>query len=534
MNLTRGRLAGAVRFAGVALVLAAFVGSLTIAGSTARAEEPAAYQPENQAASNQLECSIRLRQLAMFVHFHARQHDGEIPPDLAATLDTMLEYRKVGDASVAAVIRERYLSPGRGISVPEKAEAAWVNEHSSYAYLGRPGVLLSDVMDWDLAIAYLKLDQGYPTAVTPQNPEGELINVAFLDSSVQALTRAQAMERIAEAEAVYEALRRGTALPDRQQALWDMRKLGEAFNAYMAAHDGVLPPDLGSLLEYVPMHERLETPRQRAALFLSINARKNTHVPEEPTPEWVNRNASYIYLAQGDEPLRPQQMEDPRLLLLHGRLDDELRQTKRGREERVIPALALPGYGELPPRDTVAELAEETRQVVDAIHKGRPLPDYQHARRDLRLIREAVLAYAAANDGRLPPTLGAAVDYLPAAAGEGSSRGRLFLSPAAERSRGEPPEAITPEWIDAHASYIYLGKPGLTTRSIKQPGMPIIVMLHGPLNEPYEVRFAHGPDRVVPYAYLESPIQATGIKWLQEQIDEAQQAIAKLLQQPEK
>jgi hypothetical protein len=513
---------------GTWLVLAGFEAA-ALANSTASAAARGARQPEHQ-VTDQLACSIRLREVAMFVHLHARQHDGAIPPDLAGTLDAMLEYRKEGEPNVAATIREKFLSPGRGVEVPANADADWVNEHSSYAYLGRPGVQLSDVPDWDLAIAYLKFDQGHQVPVSENNPEGEIFNVAFLDSHVESMTRAQAMERIAEAEAVYDAIRRGAPLPGHYQVLWDLQRLSEAFRAFTQAHDGMLPPDLGSLLDYLPAHERLATGKQRGEVFLSAEARKNTFVPEDPSPDWVNRNTSYIYLAAG---VRQEDLEDFRLLLLHGRLDDEVRRVKRGSETRMIPALNLQG-GELQPRDHIAALAEETRQVVRALRTGRPLPDYQHACRDLRLIREAVLAYAAANEGRLPPTLGAAVDYLPAAAGEGSSRGRLFLSPAAERSRGEPPDAITAEWVDAHGSYSYLGRAGLTTRNIKQRGMPVVILLHGPFEEAYEVRFSRGIERVVPYAYLDSPVQATGFKWLKEQIDETQQAIAKLLQGPEK
>lgn len=92
---------------------------------------------------------------------------------------------------------------------------------------------------------------------------------------------------------------------DIQQSMSNLRRVHESIAFYQNAHGGKLPPNLGATLPYGTESWEAPadgapaelTPAEKAAAYLSPGALKRTRVPARPTPEWVNRNTSYVYLA---------------------------------------------------------------------------------------------------------------------------------------------------------------------------------------------------------------------------------------------
>src|SRR5262249_22625477 len=99
--------------------------------------------------------------------------------------------------------------------------------------------------------------------------------------------------------------------------------------------------------------------------------------------------------------------------------------------------------------------------------------------------------------------------------------------PAAER-RLEPPAQLTPEWVNANATYVYLPRQApddkpLTRAAAKGRGDPI--MLHAPLQEVYDIRMfcAGGGCRraVSPMIDLAGELSPGPREWIEKKIEES-------------
>jgi hypothetical protein len=475
-------------------------------------------QPETQDPT--FGCAHRIRQLSMAVAIYAQRNDGHLPPDLAATIDYFGQHDPKA-ADIPGLIRSWYISPGAedSVKVPDDAPADWVNENSSYAYLGRPGVNFKDLPDWgSVAIAHLKLDQPHAVEVSDQNPEGALYTATFLDAHSEILTRAALETVIAQSNQILDAAATGAPFPDQHQVIWNLAEISKAIRAYIAANDGHLPPDLGAVLEHVaPDDKRLKTPADRARIFLTPHVARNIFIPEEPTPEWVTRNTSFVYL--GDAALIHSHIDDQdRLILLHARFDAPIEANQRGTMSKVIPTLDIRGNPDLSKPAWAEHIASESREVLSALKSGRPLPDYHHTLRDLRLLKTAAEAYAKAHEGNLPPDLAATLDYLPAdELPTPAEKANVYFSPRAQRARGDAPEPLDPDWIRAHANYTYLGA-GRTLKWLNYSSERLVI--HAPLDEVYEIRHPGFSRAAVPYASGRGPVWAESPESLEKMIAE--------------
>jgi hypothetical protein len=450
----------------------------------------AAGQPNR---SELMEEHSRARKMAMAFHVYAQEHDDTVAPDFAALLPYL-----AGDLSNATpvqrsqALREAFMS-GRdqGVKVPDNADQAWLSANSSFGYIAGGGLKLSDLGDWgNLAILHLKLDKGIPAERSEMNPEGLVFPVVFVDSHSETLTRAEAERVISESTAMFEALKTGGPLPDSQQAQMDVRAIARAIGAYAKANKGDLPPDLGSTLAFIPADsKRTATAKQRAGLYLSPAARKTTHIPDEPTPEWINERTSYIYL--GGAGIQLGAIEDPgNTIIVHGKLDSPVEfKTRAG----LMPGVAVGtvrGAGGVEEEEYARWIVDVSRRVVLSAKTGAPLPDHINAYRDARIIGQGIASYAKEHKGLLPPDLGAALPYiLPDSPVK--DRVAVFLSPLRERNTVFP-DAVTSEWVVRHSSYTYLGGAGIDLKLAREAGVQIF--FHGPLAEAYEVR--------VPYASI--------------------------------
>ncbi|MFG0283182.1 MAG: hypothetical protein ACF8R7_02070 [Phycisphaerales bacterium JB039] len=447
--------------------------------------------PEAEAAAARMADMMRARELAMAVHMYTQEHEG-LPPDLGSLV------RYFGEASGADIreIAGHFVSTVDQSPPVEGDIRAWVNEHASFGYLGMQGVALEDVSDWDrTVIAHLKLDLGH----APGDGGALMVPVTFLDGHVEILDRDEAARLIEESRQTFVALATGGRLPDARQETWNLRLIGRGVRAYAEAHEGALPPDLGAVLEYIPDARGAMSPQEKARVFLSARAARQTAIPEAPTAEWVRQHGSYEYLGAAGVALGA--LEDPqRTVLTHGRLNDPIEVVARsGEAQRLTPIGTVAGDAANLERDFAGWRIEQSRQIIEFARSGgkTPLPDVQHAMRDLRLLRAAMGQYAALGDGSLPARLSDLYDLIedPHLDLGPQERAAVFLSPRVERLVAIP-EAPEAAWLDERASYVYLGA-GRSLRELGAAGAP--VLLHQPIQEPLVTRTEGGEVAVAPW-----------------------------------
>ncbi|MEX2219757.1 MAG: hypothetical protein WD749_13470 [Phycisphaerales bacterium] len=442
----------------------------------------------------------RLRRVSIAAHSRG---EGKLPPDFASLLDAAAQANP-GDEDPA--LRRQRLEA----------------ELSSFDYLGRAGVSLDDVPEWgSIALMHLKLDRGHPVDPSARNPEGLTFPVAFLDGHVELMTRAEAELAIGFSRAVMEAAATGADYPSSIQRLADLRLISRAMHEYARLHDGGLPPDLGALLEHIPAGSpRTATPARRARVFLSPRTKASTHVPDDAGPEWVNRHASYVYL--GAAGLTLERVEDPqRTVLVHSRLDDpETIERPDGRRSEAFALATAAGGVEAAQRPYMDWVIPASRKVLEFAASRGPLPDFQHAMRDLRVLGVAMKLYAQAHDGELPGALADLFDFIPAdelRPPSESERARIFLTPRAERVSAVPEDGVR-EWVRAHCSYVYLGGPGLRLSMVR--GTTADVLVHAPVDEPHQIMQGEQELRVIPYLMPGPPSPWAGpLPWIGERIE---------------
>jgi hypothetical protein len=233
----------------------------------------------------------------------------------------------------------------------------------------------------------------------------------------------------------------------------------------------------------------------------------------------VNQHASYIYL--GAEGVRLPAIEEPRTtVLIHGKLDDPIPVTKR--DGRIVDSVALAdaaGGASVASRRYAEWVLPQSRKVIEAARTGGPLPDRQLAIRDVRLLGEAMRAYAREHEDHLPPDLGAVFPYVGAGAEPPLSpadKARVYLSPRAERIT-TPPDDADADWALAHCSYGYVGAADLTLSAVRK--QVVVTLLHGPLDETYPVLIGDREHQMIPY-FDAAHVRTCFAEGIQEQIEE--------------
>ncbi len=456
---------------------------------------PVKAQPTPQQAAT-MEDAVRLRKLTMGMLMYMQEHDDRMPADLSSiSLYVAGDLSRASPKDREAAMREAFMTAqDRGVPIPADADGAWLAKNSSYAYLAGSEFKSADLAGWErLAIAHLKFDRGLVIDPAPERPDALLFSVAFLDSHVEIMNRADAEAVVAESAAVFEAFKSGKPLPDSHQVLMDLRVVLDAVKAYSKAHEGMLPPSLGATLEYVPVEpKRRATPAERAKVFLSPRAKATTHVPDEPTAEWVNEKTSWVYL--GAEGVALAALEDPRTtILVHGRFDAPMEFSRLSSKGLGIPVGMASGDSRVEVEEYARWSAGISRSVMDSARTGAALPDHLNAHRDVRLILNAMVAYSKEHDGMLPPDLGATLPYVMKDA-KAKDRAQVFLSPARERA-GAAPDELTSEWVNSNSSYTYLSPGSVNLKLAQEAGAQILV--HGPVAEAYDTMTPGGHEAVV-------------------------------------
>jgi len=452
----------------------------------------AAAQPDRAELMNEL---VRARKLSMALMTYSSEHDDAMPPDLGSLSPYLTgDLSKASSQERVKAIRESYVSELDGVKIPDNADEAWANTNSSFGYLGGAGIKISDLGDWGtLAVFHMKLDRGVPGPRTDTNPEGTVIPVVFVDGHVESLSRAEAERVIKESAVIFDAIKTGGPLPDSQQAQMDLRLVAGAIKAYAKANKGELPPTLGATLPFIPADsKRTATAKLRAAAYLSPEAKKSTHIPDEPTPEWVNERTTYVYL--GSAGLQFGSIEDPgNSIIVHGKLDRPIEFKGRGGMVKGFAIGTLGGAAAVEEEEYARWMVDVSRRVIESAKTGAALPDHVNAHRDARLISQGISSYAKEHDGKLPGSLGEVLPYvLPAESAK--VRAQVFLSPKGERITS-PPDEVTAEWVNRWTSYTYLGGRGIDLKLAREAGVQIL--FHGPFAETYETRIPYGSEQVI-------------------------------------
>ncbi len=424
-----------------------------------------------------------VRLMSMAVMTWAQDHDGTLPPDMSSMYDYIAGKPEGTVEERKATIRKAFLSSGdQGVKIPDEADPKWAADHSSFAYIGVEGLKIEGLGSWgDLAIVHQRLDKGTVVEASEQNPEGRVFSIAFIDGHAEMMGRAQAESVIADSIAVFRALKSGGTLPDSHQLDMDILAIRSAIVAYAKAHNDDLPPDLGATLPFLPAPKvQAKKPLPKAAAYLLPEAQRNTHIPEDADSDWVNAHTSYIYLGTAGAPLA--KIEDPQdTILFHGRRPVELR--KRGVPFKGIPLATVWGQTVIADDDYAKWMIDVSKRVVAFAKTGSPLPEHLNAYRDCRLITKAILDYAKAHKGQMPPDLGTTLAYLDPSLST-AEKALLYLSPRTESSTTLPDE-LTPDWINRRSNYVYLGAAGIDVKFAREAGVQYV--LHGPLTETYEV-----------------------------------------------
>jgi RNA polymerase sigma factor (sigma-70 family) len=196
---------------GIAAIIAVSVIALPILRAAASAPvhmaatRPTASAPATQAAAEpnggNIQCMRNLRDLTMAIMMYQNAHKRQFPPDLGSTLSELLsapEGRKSGAKAYICPLDMDKVGP-----VPDQVTPEWINQHTSYIYLGDPKIDVRKLPPgaWEkTAIVYEPPEAGHP-----REPEGRLVPVAMLDGHVENMTVHYAEKVIAESKKTLEA-----------------------------------------------------------------------------------------------------------------------------------------------------------------------------------------------------------------------------------------------------------------------------------------------------------------------------------------
>lgn len=407
-------------------------------------------------------------------------------------------------ASIQALADGKYL-PATG--APGDDGTTWLHDGVPYGYLGVEGISAGEVPDWgDIAIAHRSLAHAFAVQPHPENPDGAVVPVAFLDGHVEMVSLMEAQWLIDDAKQTFAALRDGGPMPMYRQLEQDAGLLAQAMIAHAAQHDGMAPKDWAATFEFLPDNPRREgkADKDRLRVYLSPKARGNTFLPEfEDTPEgraerdqWINARSMWRSDALGTNLWR---VPNPIFtVMLHARADAWVEAPDRRKRQHVrrLAFATADGRADTAESELLEVRVHEARDLFETIRDGDPLPPLNDAMHDLRTLSKAIADYARANEGFLPPDLGEVMPYIDGLWGiHEREPARVFLIRADENEASvtQIPDA---QWIRDHCSYVYLGNPKTRLRDLR--GSNATMLIHAPTDKPFEFRAFGGVRRRVP------------------------------------
>jgi hypothetical protein len=141
-------------------------------------------------------CMLQLRSISQALVLYCNEHKGRLPADLGTTLDDLYPVEQLG-MSVNLTPAQKasfYLCPShaKGVEIPEEPTAEWVNQNTSYVYLGGSKVDLPKLR----GIAQTVLMHEKPEAAHP----GGKIWVAFADGHCVLMPVKEALQAVEESK----------------------------------------------------------------------------------------------------------------------------------------------------------------------------------------------------------------------------------------------------------------------------------------------------------------------------------------------
>jgi hypothetical protein len=457
---------------------------------------------------------VKLARVAGAIRLYLEEH-GHMPTSLADTLSVFGKNQDVNDAIRRYFISEQDYPK----ALPEKVTSELIDKYAHFKYIGSPDVDVNDVPVWEkTVIAFMR-----PEANPDQESADPVTSVVYLNGATAAMRSSDAAREIAESIEVFRALKAGDPLAGDRQSLVDLRLIARALLSYASAHDGELPPTLGASFVYVSSaSKRLATSAQRARVYLAGTRRQNTPIPEEPTAEWIDGHTNYSYLAPPGTQLK--NIEDKQSVILVYCAPEASPTASNPSSTPVVTVAAVSRTEDKPFDDWLITRSQKILKY--AAGKG-PLPDDLADLRDVRLIMDAVRAYATDHDGALPPDLGGTLPYVAVALtveADAPEAGRVYLSARDERNT-LPSDRVTPEWVNLRASYQYLGSAKNTLPRAATLEQPLLILCGRPQDACTVMQRGGRTMQVVPVAGATGTPSLAPAEWADYQ---AQQSIQKL------
>ena len=145
----------------------------------------------------------------------------------------------------------------------------------------------------------------------------------------------------------------------------DLLNITKAIHLFANDHDGRLPRSLGETLPYIEdwtswteSEKPKATSAEKARLYLSSRDTAKKHLPDQVTADWINENASYIYLAKPESKLTDYTNLST-TVIAHGKLDEgyAVVLTPCGKIVRY-PLVMLDAHAESQPKEEITKLLE--------------------------------------------------------------------------------------------------------------------------------------------------------------------------------
>ena len=147
----------------------------------------------------------------------------------------------------------------------------------------------------------------------------------------------------------------------------DLMNITKSIHLFANDHDGRLPESLGETLPYIedwtswtPSEKLKATPAEKADLYLSSRDAAKTRIPEEVTPAWINKHASYTYFLKPGVKLSDY-ADLSKTVIAHGKLDQGYTLNPRTDDEITrYPLAMLDAHAESHPKEEIRKLLEAT------------------------------------------------------------------------------------------------------------------------------------------------------------------------------
>lgn len=292
-----------------------------------------------------------LKQIALALTRYANGNEQRLPPTLGALLPEMWSPDPAAQRAAAMV----FLSPDEATRtvIPPTVTPEWIDANSKLVFLAHDcdfETLAKSADPSSIAMLHTPLDQ--PIALG----NNRIVNVVCVDGTVVAYKLESVQTVIAESKPYLDRAREMAKLgPDERAVQRVQSNQLRIFTAMLmrANRNGEqrFPATLGECLEWLDGRPGVR-PAESAEVFLTPADLRRAETPVEQTREWVDANASFIYLAAG----KAMDDGDGTAVVLHTPVDKPMR---NGAGLDLIVMLFADGHSE-------AEVARRAIPMIDA------------------------------------------------------------------------------------------------------------------------------------------------------------------------